>query len=113
MPTGSNVSQATIEIGLPAKADLPAATPANWFRFSWSGGIEVQLMTGYVDFTPGAEATAPVNVTRVIPEVGHRIFMSVRGFAILYAQVQDAANSLRAQGVPVEQLVAEFTQVNE
>ncbi len=89
------------KIILPAANELPPAEAANFFRFSW-GGTDVQLLVGYLDMSP-VEAR-PGEVAEVMPQINHRLFMSVQGFALLRAQLLEAADGLIKSGVPLDQL---------
>ncbi len=89
------------KIVLPAANELPPAEAANFFRFSW-GGTDVQLLVGYLDMSP--IETKPGEVTEVTPQINHRFFMSVQGFALLRAQLLEAADAIAKTGVPLDQL---------
>ncbi len=98
-PSQPTTVQATIR--LPAPSELPRAEAANFFRFSW-GGTDVQLLVGYLDMSP--VEMKPGEVTEVIPQINHRFFMSVQGFALLRAQLLEAADAITKSGVPLDQL---------
>lgn len=109
MPSQSPAAGSPIQVRPPALKELPTPTAANYFRYSWSGGIEVQLVVGYVDFTPDLDwGQGDQPLQYVTPMVSDRVFMSVRGFAILYAQTLQCAKALQEAGVPVEQLANEI-----
>ena len=91
--------QATIRV--PPPNELPRPEAANFFRFSW-GGTDVQLLVGYLDMSP--IETKQGEVTEVTPQISHRFFMSVQGFALLRAQLLEAAEALERAGVPLDLL---------
>ncbi len=100
-PAPSPTTTVQAMIRLPAASDLPRAEAANFFRFSW-GGIDVQLLVGYLDMSP--VEMKPGEAAEVIPQINHRFFMSVQGFALLRAQLLEAADAISNSGVPLDQL---------
>lgn len=92
-------------IKLPDTEDLPAAQAVNFFTFAWNSGVEVQLLAGYVDLLDlRAKAKDSEMRGEVCPSITHRLFMSMRGFAQLRAQVLEASEMLIAAGVPLDEL---------
>ncbi len=89
-----------VAIRLPDKREFPPPQAVNFFTFSWNGP-EVQLLAGYLDLQPPQTEVPP---TEVVPEITHRLVMSVRGLAILKHQLDEAASLLAAAGVSLEQL---------
>lgn len=101
-------TEGTIRVRPPKRAGLPYPTAANLFLFSWSGGIEVEMAIGYLDFMPDPNLK-PNAVMEREPVMAHRVFMSIRGFAQLASQVREASTALEAAGVPLERLMSEMT----
>lgn len=90
----------TLNIEIPTTGDLPLPEGANFFHFSWRG-TDVQLLVGYIDLLktvapPGSPVVKPV---KVVPEITHRFLLSMTGFALLKAQIDDIARSMQKSGV--------------
>ena len=77
---------------------------ANIYNISWSNGLEVQLDIGLIPLDHIARATQSGKGV-VKPNFSHHVFMSVGGFAQLYHAVNGAAEALRAQGVPIDDMM--------
>lgn len=93
-------------IKLPATEILPPPEAVNFFTFAWNSGVEVQLLAGYVDLLDLKAKSNDSKEMRgdVCPHIYHRLFMSMRGFAQLRAQVLEASEMLIAAGVPLDEL---------
>lgn len=79
----------------------PRAEAANYFVFSHSGGVDVQMMLGYIDLFNVAlmsKATAGGEVGEVLPEITHRFSMSIRSLLALKAQVDEILSLIRQSG---------------
>ena len=98
---GRTKASTAARVVLPKPIEFPAPEAANFFQFAW-GGPDVQMLVGYLYMLP--RQTRPGEEVTVEPEITHRIFMSVRGFAMLRHQVEEAANKLKAEGVPLDEL---------
>jgi hypothetical protein len=92
-------------IRLPDTEDLPAPQAVNFFTFAWNSGVEVQLLAGYVDLLDLRAKAKDAEVRgEVCPQITHRLFMSMRGFAQLRAQVLEASQILMTAGVNLDEL---------
>jgi hypothetical protein len=77
----------------------------NFFTFAWNSGVEVQLLAGYVDLLDLKAKAKDAEVRgEVCPQITHRLFMSMRGFAQLRAQVIEASGLLQAAGIDLDEL---------
>ena len=92
---------AWVRLEVPDPSTFPDPTGANFFSFAWNGP-EVQLLVGYLDLIPPTVSKDKEAVLK--PMISHRIFMSVRGFALLRAQLNKAAELLMAAGVRLDEL---------
>jgi hypothetical protein len=98
-------AQSAASIKLPPTKDLPPPEAVNFFTFAWTSGVEMQLLAGYVDLLELKNQTDDASkIGEVTPVISHRLFMSMRGFALLRANVLDAAAKLVAAGIPLDEL---------
>ncbi len=66
------------------------------------------MSVAYVDFTPKPNVAKQNVVRDVNPELIQRYLMSIRGFAILKMHLDEAADGLKAQGVPLDAIITEL-----
>jgi hypothetical protein len=64
----------------------------------------VQLIAGYIDSSQAATRPPTDEAYEVAAEISHRLFMSIRGFALLKSQLDEAAQALAAQGIDLDAL---------
>ncbi len=90
---------------------LPPPEAANFFHFTISGP-EVEMLVGFIDLQRMAATLAAAQSGQakpVHPEWTHRIFLSVRGFLTLKAQVDEMTRRLSEQGVNLEEMQASIS----
>ena len=102
-------SDDTFEIRLPDLKTFPAPLAANWCQMTWTN-LDSQLLVGYIDTTERVvkrQLGEKVSST-LVPHIHARFALSIRGFAVLLANVREAEKALKAQGVPVDDIIEQM-----
>ena len=81
---------------LPPKEELPDPESVNFSFIAWIG-TDVQIYLGYTDLVLSHQAQAKGKTA--MPEITHRIFMSIGGFVELRKNVEEIAQLMQASGI--------------
>ena len=105
-PEARESEKQLVSIGVSVEnlGQLPKPEAANFFYFAQIGGMDIQLMVGYIDpanvhmLTSSADATKNKKEIVVTPEITHRFALNARALLHLQSQVNEIVQSIRDSG---------------